>query len=469
MSNIRTNRWLLDRRHLLRGMGAAIALPLLNAMIPGRLCAGDPTHAASATKPKRSVFIYIPNGVNGMTWQVAKPGRDFELSEALKPLAKHRDQLTVFSGLHHPGGMGSAHSCADLWLTGAKLDSHQRSARNSVSCDQVMAEVTGKQTRFASLELSVTAGVGQRNNTTTLAFSRDGVPLPAEENPRTVFNALFGVNPGGVKSEEERLNTRRSVLDTVLSSAKSLRRSLGTEDHVKLDEYLHAVRDVESRTERLESWLDVPKPVLGKQESERFQHNIGKSPAGEYYKAMYDLIILALRTDATRVVTYMNGTESVGLPLPEIEIPQMRHSLSHHNGDPAVLGRLTKADAFLMQHLADFLDQLSALKEGDESLLDRTMVLAGSGMSFGHSHSNANLPMVLAGGRSLGIKPGQHLDYNGMGAAGYTMGYEEWRTLCGKPKDDHARVSNLLLTMLQRMDVPADSFADSIGPVTTIS
>jgi hypothetical protein len=462
MSNILTQRWLLHRRHFLRGLGATVALPFLDAMRPLRAA------ASALSKPRRSVFIYIPNGVNGMTWQVTKAGRDFEFSEALKPLAKHRENLTVFSGLHHPNGIGSAHVCADLWLTGAKLDTNQRAARNSVSCDQLMAEVAGQHTRFSSLELSITAGVGKPNGSSTLAFSRDGVPLPAEDNARVVFQRLFGENPGGAKAEEERLKTRRSVLDAVLGDAKSLRRALGGEDRSKLDEYLHAVRDVEVRSERLESWLDVPRPVVEAKEAGPFQHNVSKDLAGEYYRTMYDIMVLALRTDMTRVITYMSGSESNGLAIPEIGITQSRHQLSHHGGDPEVLARLTKSDVFLMQQLAYFLDRLQTVKDGDESLLDRTMVLTGSGMSYGHSHANANLPIVLAGGRGLGLNHGQHIDYNVEKIGGYKLDYDEWRAISGRPKDSDARLSNLMLTMLQRMEVNAERFVDSLGPVAEV-
>ena len=462
MSNLQSQRWLLSRRHFLRGLGATVALPFLDAMRPLRAA------AAAVEKPRRSVFIYIPNGVNGMTWQVPKAGRDFEFSEALAPLAKHRQNLTVFSGLYHPNGIGSAHVCADLWLTGAKLDTNQRSVRNSVSCDQLMAEVTAAHTRFPSLELSVAAGVGQPNASNMLAFSRDGVPLPAEENARTVFNRMFGADPGGSRAEGERLKTQRSVLDLVLGDAKALRRSLGSDDRTKLDEYLHAVRDVEQRTERLESWLDVPVPVLTKAETEHFQRNVSKAQAGEYYRTMYDLMVLALRTDMTRVITYMSGSEGNGLAIPEIGVTQTRHQLSHHNGDPEVLARLTKSDVFLMQQLAYFLDQLQSVRDGDEPLLDRTMVLTGSGMSYGHSHANANLPIVFAGGKGLGFKHGQHLDYNRMTAAGYQLDYDEWRSISGRPKDSDAHLSNLMLTMLQKMEVNAERFVDSIGPVAEI-
>ena len=460
MSNVLAQRWLLSRRHFLRGLGTTMALPLLGAMTPIRAA------AAAVAKPRRSVFVYIPNGVNGMTWQVTKPGRGYELSPSLRPLEKLREEFTVFSGLHHPNGLGQAHVCADTWLTGAKIDAQSaRQYHNTISVDQLMAEVTSRHTRFASLELSISPGTGQPNNSTTLAFSRDGVPLPAEDNPRNVFDRLFGEEPGGVAARRIALNKRRSVLDAVLDDAKSLRQRLGTDDQTKLDEYLHSVRDVEQRTARLDAWLDTPRPKV---DGAPFQRNVSKDQAGEYYRTMFDLIVLALRTDMTRVVTYMNGSEGNGLAIPEIGITQSRHQLSHHGGDPEVLARLAKSDAFLMQQFAHFLDKLRAEQEDGEPLLDRTMVLFGSGMSYGHSHSNSNLPILLAGGRALGLKHGQHLDYNKPGGGPYKLDYDEWLNLCGRPKDEKARLSNLMLTMLQKMEVPTEHFVDSLGPVSEI-
>ena len=462
--NILSQSWLLNRRHFLRGLGTMVALPLLDAMVPLR------ASAAAMEKPRRSVFVYIPNGVNGMTWQPVKSGRDYELSPSLQPLAKHRDDFTVFSGLHHPNGIGQAHVCADTWLTGAKIDAQSaRKYENTISCDQLMAAVTEKHTRFPSLELSIGSGTGRPLNTNTLAFSRDGVPLPAEDNPKQIFNRLFGEEQGGIAAQRARLTKRRSVLDAVLDDAQSLRLALGTADKTKLDEYLHSVRDVEQRAERLDSWLDVPKPKLDAKFAVPFQRDVPKAKAGEYWRTMFDLIVLALRTDSTRVVTYMNGSEGNGLAIPEIGITQARHGLSHHNGDPVVLERLAKSDAFIMEQFAHFLGELRTMKDGDVPLLDRTMVLFGSGMSYGHSHCNSNLPILLAGGRDLGLKHGQHIDYNRPHLKeDYTLSYEEWRGLCGKPKDEKARLSNVMLTMMQKMDVHAEKFVDSLGPVSEV-
>lgn len=466
MSNIQSQRWLLSRRHFLRGLGTTMALPLLDAMTPLRLSAAQ----VAASKPRRSVFVYIPNGVNGMAWQCKTAGRGYALSPSLQPMEKHRDDFTVFSGLHHPNGLGQAHVCADTWLTGAKIDAQSaRKYENTVSCDQLMAEVAGVHTRFPSLELSIGSGSGTPLNSSTLAFSRDGIPLPAEDNPRHIFNRLFGEEPGGIAAQRARLTKRRSVLDAVLDEAKSLRSGLGTDDRTKLDEYLNAVRDVEQRTERLDAWLDVPKVKVDPKLAHPFQQDVSKSKAGEYWRTMFDLIVLALRTDMTRVVTYMNGSEGNGLAIPEIGITQSRHNLSHHNGDPLVLDRLAKSDAFIMEQFAHFLDELRAVQDGGEPLLDRTMVLFGSGMSYGHSHANSNLPILLAGGRGLGLKHGQHLDYNKPHLKeDYTLSYEEWRGLCGKPKDGNARLSNVMLTMLQKMEVNAETFVDSLGPVSEI-
>ena len=452
----------MDRRRFLRGAGAAVALPLLDSLRPlGAQAAAD--------KPRRAVFVYFPNGVNVLTWQITTPGADYAFPEPMKPLEKHRAAITPISGLHHPNGIGQAHICADTWLTGARISPEGGSAKNSVSCDQVIAEATAPRTRFPSLELSLFAGVGQPNSSSTLAFSRDGVPLPAEDNPRTIFQRLFGEEPGGVESRRRRLDRRRSVLDAVLGDARSLKTSLGASDRSKLDEYLQSVREVEVRAQRMDAWLDVPKPKVDGATAERLTRGVPRQQAGEYYRTMYDLIVLALRTDMTRVVTYMTGTEGNALPLPELGIHQIRHDLSHHNGDPEILARLTRSDHFLAQQLAYFLDQLQAVREGEDTLLDRTMVLYGSGMSYGHSHGNANLPTILAGGKALGLRHGKHLDYNLPAIKAYDLRNPSAHYgLCHKPVDGKARLSNVLLTMIQKMGVKAGAFADSLGPVSEL-
>lgn len=453
-TSIRKGR--LNRRHVLRGIGATIALPLLHCMQGDRISA-----ATEKSKPKRSVFIYVPNGVNTLTWQIEQAGTDFEFSTPLKSLEKHRHQVTPISGLYHPNGIGQAHECDKIWLTGAKISQEGGAFRNTVSADQLMAEVAGRHTRFSSLELAITGG--------TLAWSRDGIPLPAERKPSVVFNRLFGVEPGGVEKARRNLNRRGSVLDLVLEDANRLRREIGSEDRSKLDEYLQSVREVESRTERADAWLDIPKPEVDAKTKAHLTRNIPTSEAGDYYRTMYDLMVLALRTDMTRVITCMSGSESNGLAIPEIGVAQTRHELSHHNGDPEQLRRLTQCDTFLAEQFAYFLDRLQSYDEGGESLLDRTMVLFGSGMAYGHSHGNANLPMILAGGKSLGLQHGRHIDYNLPKIGKYDLANAKAHySICSRPVDSSAHLSNLLVTMLQRMDVETETFSDSTGAVSEV-
>ncbi len=453
MSNFNTERWKLSRRHVLRGLGASIALPLLDCMRPAGADA-----AAIETKPKRSVFIYVPNGVNTLTWQIQKSGADYELTEPLASLEKHRHNITPISGLHHPNGLGHNHQCDQIWLTGASLEKSNGSFQNTVSADQLMAEVAGMHTRHPSLELAITGG--------TLAWSRDGVPLPAERKPSAVFERLFGVEAGSVAQRRNGLRRRASILDLVLDEARSLRRSIGGADRLKLDEYLGAVRDVEGRTERADAWLDVPMPAVDQETRKRLRRNIPNTEAGLYYDTVADLMVLALRTDMTRVITCMSGSESSALAIPEIGIPQTRHELSHHNGVPEQMRRLTRCDTFLTERFSYFLDRLESIEEQGESLLDRTMVLYGSGMSYGHSHGNANLPMILAGGKGLGLRHGQHLDYNlpKVGRYDVTNPQEHYK-LCLRPVDERARLNSLLLTMLHKMDVHTESFGDSLGSI----
>jgi len=457
MSNINTNKWQLDRRHVLKGMGATIALPMLNCMTSPRASGAAP--AAELVKPKRSVFIYIPNGVNTLKWQIEQAGADYKFSPSMKSLEPYRNEITPISGLYHPNGIGQAHECDKIWLTGAEISQEGGAFRNTVSVDQLMAEKTSRYTRFASLELGITGG--------TLAWSRDGIPLPSERRPKQIFDRLFGVEKGGLEVAKRKLNRRGSVLDIVLDDARGLRKQIGTEDRNKLDEYLYAVRDVEKRTERSYEWLEIPKPDVEPSVKAKLTRNIPNSEAGDLYRTIYDLMVLALRTDMTRVITCMSGSESHGLAIPEIGVVQTRHELSHHNGDPEQLRRLSECDAFLAQQFGYFLEQLKSHKEENETLLDRTMVLFGSGMAYGHSHGNANLPTILAGGKAMGVKHGRHIDFNLPEIEGYDLSNAKGHyKICSRPVDNDAHLSNLLLSMLQKMDVETDQFADSTKTVT---
>lgn len=449
--NLNLNKWQISRRTFLRGTGATIALPLLNCM------AAIP----APTKPKRSVFLYIPNGVNTLTWQIEKAGRDYELTAPLKSLEKHRADITPISGLHHPMVVGKHHNCEKVWLTGANVPGDGGAFRNTVSADQLMAEVQGASTRFQSLEMAIEG--------TSLSWSRDGIQLPAERSTQQIFNMLFGVERDSKETIRRRLSRRGSILDTVSEDASRVNRKLGSEDRTKLDEYLTAVRQVEERTRRADEWLNVPKPVLGSADIEKLQRKLTIAEAGQYYRLFYDLMVMALRTDSTRVITCGIGSEGNTSGIPEIGILQTRHGLSHHNGDPEQLRRLTATDTFLVEQLSYFLDQLKEHREDGHTLLDTTQVLWGSGMAYGHSHGNANLPTILAGGKALGYKHGTHVDFNLPKITKYDVtNAQEHYKICSRPVDGDARLSNLLLTMLQRVDVKADKFQDSVGPLSQI-
>lgn len=451
MSNLNLNRWQMSRRQMLRGLGACIALPLLDCM------AALPV----PSKPKRSVFLYIPNGVNTLTWQIEKAGADYEFTAPLKSLEKHRADITPISGLHHPMVIGKHHNCEKVWLTGANVPGDGGAFRNTVSADQLIADAQGVATRFSSLEMAIEG--------TSLAWSKDGIQIPAERNTQQIFNMLFGVEKDSKETIRRRLSRRGSILDLVADDAKRVNNKLGSEDRSKLDEYLTAVRQVEERTRRADEWLNVPKPVVTADEAARLQRKLSMAEAGEYYRLFYDLMVMALRTDSTRVITCGIGSEGNTSGIPEIGILQTRHGLSHHNGDPEQLRRLTQTDTFLIEQLSYFLDQLKSHREENGTLLDTTQVLWGSGMAYGHSHGNANLPTIIAGGRALGYKHGTHVDFNLPKISKYDVtDAQSHYKICSRPVDDNARVSNLLLTMVQRADVKVEKFQDSIGPISQI-
>jgi hypothetical protein len=450
--NIQTNKWHISRRHMLRGIGASIALPVLN-------CMGAPG-LPKPTSPKRSVFLYIPNGVNTLTWQIEKAGADYEFTSPMKSLEVHRAEVSPISGLHHPKSQAH-HNCEKIWLTGEKVPANGGAFRNTVSADQVMVEAQGKFTRFPSMEMAVEGS--------SLAWSRDGIQLPAESSVKSIFNRMFGEARGGKEVVRRRLARRGSILDAVLSDAKRVNQQFGSEDRTKLDEYLTAVRQVEVRTERADAWLDVPKPEIKKSESDRFTRQLNKSQVKMYHRLFYDLMVLALRTDMTRVITCMICSESNGGAIPDIGISQGRHQLSHHNGDPEQLRRLTQTDTFLVEQLSYFLAQLKENSDEEGSLLDTTQVLWGSGMSYGHSHGLANLPTIYAGGKKLGVKHGQHIDYNLPKIGKYTVDKPNAHyKIHGSPVDADARLSNLFLTMIQRMDVEANQFQDSLRTMSEV-
>ena len=450
MSNIQTQSWLIDRRHALRAMGTCIALPMLECMIP--LNAKEKTNS-----PRRSAFIYLANGVHSLNYQITKPGKDYQFSRSLKPLEKFRNTITPISGLHHPGSLGHHHNCIDIFLTGAKIGAAHR---NTISGDQKMAQVSGQHTRYPSMEIALTQG--------SLAWTADGVQLPAQRRCSQIFASLFEEPKGGIAAQRKALRRKASGLDDNLAEVRTLSQKMSAADKGRLDQYLTSVREAEIRTRRADEWLDTPLPKISEADRKRTNRDIAKTQAGDYFRTVYDLMVLAFQTDVTRVATFSLGGEGDAFAIPEIGITESRHQLSHHGGDEGYMEKLTSYDTFAIEQFGYFLTRLSKTKDlNGKSLLGSTMSLFGSGMSYGHSHGNANLPLVLAGGTDLGLKHGSHMDFNQGHFEGYTLDKpgDHYR-LCSRPANTDAHMSNLLLLMAQRMGVETDKFGDSNKVIT---
>jgi hypothetical protein len=444
--NYLSQSWLLDRRHALRAMGTSISLPFLECMVPLRAA------EANTETPRRSAFIYLANGVHSLNYQITKPGKGYEFSRSLKPLEKHREVITPISGLHHPGALGHDHSCISVWLTGGKLGPNER---NTISVDQKMAEITAPHTRYPSIDIALTG--------TSLAWTADGVRLPPMRRCSEIFASMFEEPRGGKGAQRRNLRRKGSVLDANLDEVRQLDKSLGSEDKGRMGQYLTSVREAEIRTRRADAWLDTPLPEIADADRKRTNRDIAATMAGDYFRTVYDLIVLAFQTDVTRVATFSLGGEGDAFSIPEIGITESRHQLSHHGGDPGYMEKLTNYDTFAIDQYSYFLTRLAETKDlNGKPLLNSTMSLFGSGMSYGHSHGNANLPLVLAGGSDLGLNHGGHLDFN----QGHFKGYQldkpgEHYALCSRPANPNAHMSNLLLLMAQRMGVETDTFGDS--------
>ena len=440
----------LSRRHALRGLGACLSLPLLEAMLPRTSFAAPsqfkPLPKSHAVQP-RVIFCYVPNGVNILEWVPKEAGANYTLSPTLEVLKAHKADFTVLSGLGHPNSKGG-HSGADTWLTGADLKAVPGTDySNTVSADQIIAELHGRQTRFSSLQLADASGTGSAGHSHTLSFDRSGTPLPSENSPRRLFERLFVPDTAADREATlRRYAERRSILDDVLGEAKTLHRQLGRADQQKLDEYLGSVRQTEQRVQRLEQWVDVPKPKV---ESSLLQ--LASQPGNAHDRPMWidvmmELSYLAFVTDTTRVITYEWSREAGGYG----GGGENHHELSHHGGDAEMLKKLGVIDRFHLGRLDRFLTFLKSTAEADGNMLDRTIVVYGSGMNSGTGgeHSPKNLPLIVAGGRKLGLKHGQHLAFD---------------------KDKHPPLSNVLLTLIQKMGVESDKFSDAKGTLTGLA
>jgi hypothetical protein len=439
--------WHLDRRTVLRGAGAALALPLLEAMT------GHSNGVAQEDLPRRMCGVYFPFGVSlppedhelsDWNWFPTGEGKDFRFTNTLSSLEPLRENVTVLGGLSHPEGRRiGGHDTGDIFLTGAKLAGSRYT--NSISLDQHIADHVGDQTRFRSLTLSSDGGVGEPTRSTTLSFSGKGRPIPALSKPQQIYDRLFGEGDGEVKLQRRRLQSSGTMLDLVLEHSKSLKRRLGKQDVQKFDEYLASVRAIEQRVERSQRWLDIPKPSVDPKSLE-----LASSPQGpeDYIRTMYDLMFLAFQTDTTRVATYMlgqvAGATTVANTFPAcLGLSGNWHGLAHGAGKAKGYENLGRFDQFLAKQLSYFLTRLKETPEGSGNLLDRTLVFYGSSNS--KTHNNTNYPLVLAGGNGLGMKHGQYLRFG-----------------------PETPLSNVFVTMLDKLGVPSEKFADSTSDMSEL-
>ena len=435
----------LPRRTFLNGMGASLALPFLE-------CMGADT--ATTSRPKRFCGIYFPYGVSlpkkkseGSEWQwfPDTTGRDFQFNKSLQCLETLRKHVSILGGLSHPNGRKiGGHDTADIFLTAAQLKGGQ--LKNSISLDQILAAKLGDDTRFRSLSLSVDGGVGEATRSSTLSFTGTGQPVPALHNPRIIYNRLFGKEDKTLLSRRQELQNSDHMLDLVLEHSKSVRRKLGKQDQEKFDEYLQSVRQIEQRVERSEKWLDVPKPRI---DASGLHLDADDKTPGELIKTMFDLMFLAIQTDSTRFLTYqmgnMNGATSIATKFPSLlGFGKSQHSLAHGWNKPGGSEALGKWDRFRAEQRAYFLQRLQDTPENEGTLLDHTMVLYGSSNS--NTHNNNNYPLVLAGGDKLGLKHG---------------GYHRF--------DAEIPLSNLFVTMMNRLSMPTASFVDSTGEMSELT
>jgi len=436
----------LPRRTFLRGLGVSLALPLLDGMVPALTAA-----AKTAAKPVRRLgAIYTPNGMEMRKWTPKNDGAGFEFSQILESLNPYREHVNVLSGLADkvavplPGeGIGDHARAASTWLTGVHVKKTEGpDIHAGVSMDQLAAQVLGKETQLASLELAIDSvevlGACDAGYScayaNTISWRTPTTPLPMENNPRAVFERLFGAsNSTDSASRLARIQQEKTILDFVSEEVNGLERSLGVGDRQKLSQYLDAVRDVERRIQTAESQSGRQLPVVDQ-------------PAGipdsfdKHCKLMYDLLALAYQADLTRVGTYMISREVSGRSYPEIGVPDGHHACSHHQNDPVKLEKLAKINAYHMSQFAYFLDKLKNTPDGDGSLLDHSVFVYGSGISDGNIHFHLDLPMVVVGTAAGQIKGGRHLRY----------------------KND-TPISNVYVAVLDKLGVPIDNFGDSTG------
>jgi hypothetical protein len=442
----------LSRRTMLRGFGAALALPLLDAMVPALSALAQ----TAARRVRRLGIVYLPNGMAMPYWTPKAVGKGFEITPVLEPLQRYRDRLVVVSGLTQrpPGGEGGGnHAHASTkFLTGVvgrrAIAGQRGEIEAGMSMDQIAARELGRQTELASLEL----GIDSRDfagscdagfscaYTNTIAWRSPTTPLPVENNPRAVFERMFGGdNSTDRAARMVRLGSDKSLLDSVTERVADIERSLNPSDRHKLTEYLDAVRDVERRIQKAEQQSATDLPVVDQPAGipARF---------GDHVKLMFDLQVLAYRTDLTRVISFMLGRELTSRTYTEIGVQDAHHPLSHHEDNPVKIATMSKINTYHAGLFSSYLDSLAATRDGDGSLLDDTLILFGAGMSNSNAHAPNDLPLALVSGDAAQLQGGRHLRF---------------------PLD--TPVANLHLAILDKVGVPLDKLGDSTGKADLLS
>ena len=426
-----TTRCAISRRRFLQGTGILLSLPFLDSMLPAFARAAESSSPlAPNAKPRRMFSVCNNLGLLTDNFFPTGKGKDYEASPYLRLLQEHRNDFTVFSGVSHPNVDGG-HPSDIAFLTAAPHPASS-SFRNTISLDQHVAERIGNLTRFPSLTLAV------NTNSRSLSWTAAGVAIPPEEKAADVFKQLFlQGTPAEIEAQIHELDTGRSILDAVADQAKALQRKVGARDRDRLEQYFTSVRDLEHRLETSKGWERKPKPVV------QVPAPVDPVSNAQYMakvKVMYDLVRLAFETDSTRSITLM--LNSVGTPVPVIAgetITDDYHNLSHHGKAQDKLSQLKVLDEWHMKLLAGLFSDLKSVREGEETLLDRTMVLYGSNFGDANAHSTTNMPTIFAGG---GFRHGQHLAFD---------------------REQNYPLPNLFVSMLQRLGIEEGSFASSTG------
>jgi hypothetical protein len=440
----------ISRRTVLRGIGATVALPLLDAMVPALTAAAN----TPAKAVRRLGVVYHPNGVIYDKWLPKGVGADFEFSPTLAALEPFRDKLIVVTGLFSDraeamGDGGGDHSRASgTYLTGVHVRKSDSVVENGISMDQIAAKALERETQLSSLQLTVddnslvgSCDVGYScAYSSTLSWLTPTLPLMAENNPRVVFERLFGSSDStDPRVRASRLSQDRSILDSVTDRVKQLQQRLGAVDKNKVNDYLASLRDVERRIQKAEEQSSKEVPDVDR-------------PAGipdgfePHVELLYDLQLLAYQSDLTRVITFMYGREQNGRPYPQIGIPEPHHPLTHHQNDPVKMEKCTVIQRYHLRLFAEYLEKLRKTPDGDGSLLDHVILVYGAGISNSDRHTHGPLPTLLLGGGAGALKGGRHLVY-----------------------PEHTPLTNLQLTLLNKLGVPAEQLGDSTGQFKELS